>query len=51
VAAEMAKAPIPVIDFASFRAGEARAREQVARAIDRACTDIGFFRITGHGVD
>ncbi len=47
----MSAAAIPVIDLAAFRAGDGRAREEVARAIDRACTDIGFFCITGHGVD
>lgn len=38
---------VPVIDLAPARHG---ARRQVAEAIDRACRDIGFFAITGHGV-
>ena len=40
----------PIIDMAPFRTGGARARRAVARQIDRACREIGFFGITGHGV-
>ena len=38
---------VPLIDLAPASGG---ARRQVADAIDRACRDIGFFAITGHGV-
>jgi isopenicillin N synthase-like dioxygenase len=41
---------IPVIDIAPALAGAPADRLGVARAIDRACVDIGFFTITGHGV-
>lgn len=41
---------IPVIDLTSSREGDLRARQAVAREIDRACREIGFFTITGHGV-
>jgi isopenicillin N synthase-like dioxygenase len=42
---------IPVIDLAPALGGaSAAARLEVARAIDRACVDTGFFTITGHGV-
>jgi isopenicillin N synthase-like dioxygenase len=41
---------VPVIDLASARAGGRMDREHVARQIDRACQEIGFFAITGHGV-
>ena len=39
---------IPVIDIAPFQRGQ---RAQVARAVDDALRNIGFFCITGHGVD
>ena len=45
---------VPVIDIAPFdpRAEPARPleRDAVVRAVDAACTDIGFFTIAGHGV-
>ena len=40
---------IPVVDLEPLRAGgDASA---TARAIDAACRDMGFFAVTGHGVD
>jgi isopenicillin N synthase-like dioxygenase len=39
---------VPVIDVAPLRRGDGDA---VARAIDSACREVGFFCITGHGVD
>jgi isopenicillin N synthase-like dioxygenase len=46
----MSDAAIPVIDLAPyFRGGEAEKR-RVARQIDEACTEVGFFTIVGHGV-
>ena len=42
---------IPVIDLAPAHHGSADDRRRVARAIDDACREIGFFAITGHGVD
>jgi isopenicillin N synthase-like dioxygenase len=41
---------VPVIDLSPARAGGPAARRQVAEAIDRACGEIGFFAIRGHGV-
>jgi len=41
---------VPVIDVAGLAAGET-ARRAVAREIGRACEDIGFFTVVGHGVD
>ena len=44
---------VPVIGIAPFGSGEDRGaaeRAAVVRAIDAACTDIGFFTIAGHGV-
>ncbi len=41
---------IPVIDISAALAGAPADRLATARAIDRACVEIGFFTITGHGV-
>lgn len=42
---------VPVIDIAPFRSGRAADRQAVAAAVDRACRDIGFLVIRGHGID
>ncbi len=44
-------AVIPVIDVAPLRANDQAGKDEVARQIDRACIETGFFCITGHGVD
>ena len=41
---------IPTIDLRPLRTGSERERRDVARRIDEACMDIGFFMVTGHGV-
>jgi isopenicillin N synthase-like dioxygenase len=41
---------VPVIDLAPFLSGDDRARSDVAGRIGRACAEIGFFTIVGHGV-
>jgi isopenicillin N synthase-like dioxygenase len=41
---------IPIIDLSPARAGDRQARMAVAKEIDQACREIGFFTITGHGV-
>jgi isopenicillin N synthase-like dioxygenase len=43
-------AAVPVIDIAPFLRGTRSDRLAVAAAVDRACIDIGFFTIVGHGV-
>jgi isopenicillin N synthase-like dioxygenase len=40
---------IPIIDIAAFRDGSDP--DAVAAAVDEACRTIGFFVVTGHGVD
>jgi isopenicillin N synthase-like dioxygenase len=40
---------VPIIDLAPLRAGSDR--PSVAAAIDRACREVGFFYVVGHGVD
>ena len=41
---------IPTIDMTALRTGNAAAKREVARQIDEACRDTGFFLVTGHGV-
>jgi isopenicillin N synthase-like dioxygenase len=41
---------IPVVDLTSAFIGNAAERLRTGRLIDRICTEIGFFTITGHGV-
>jgi isopenicillin N synthase-like dioxygenase len=43
-------ADVPVIDLSPARSGGPSERRGVARRIDDACREIGFFAITGHGV-
>ena len=43
-------ADVPVIDVSPLRLGS-DGRFDVARSLDAACRDTGFFCITGHGVD
>ena len=42
---------VPVIDIAPFRMGGSADKQAVASAVDRACRDIGFLVIDGHGID
>ena len=41
---------IPVIDVAPLVSGSSEGAHAVARALGRACRDVGFFYITGHGI-
>ena len=41
---------VPVIDMAPFRIGGSVEKRAVAASVDRACRDIGFLIIEGHGV-
>jgi isopenicillin N synthase-like dioxygenase len=45
-----AKNAIPTIDLSPLRGGSGTERREVARQIDAACTEIGFFIVTGHGI-
>jgi len=42
---------IPLIDFGRFHKNNAHDRDILAKEIDEACTDIGFFAVVNHGVD
>ncbi|HJO68495.1 MAG TPA: 2-oxoglutarate and iron-dependent oxygenase domain-containing protein [Rhodospirillales bacterium] len=41
---------VPIINIGPFLAGTTEGRRDVARQVDEACTEFGFFAITGHGV-
>lgn len=41
---------IPIIDVSGLRAEEAGPRRAVAAELGRACREIGFFYVTGHGI-
>ena len=41
---------IPAIDIAPFLSGDQHGKRQVAKAFSRACEDIGFVVISGHGI-
>jgi isopenicillin N synthase-like dioxygenase len=41
---------IPTIDLSPLQGGSESEKREVARQIDDACTDIGFFMVVGHGV-
>lgn len=42
---------IPVIDVSPYFAGTQEAKQRVAEQIGRACREVGFYVIVGHGVD
>ncbi|CAN5197863.1 2-oxoglutarate and iron-dependent oxygenase domain-containing protein [soil metagenome] len=42
---------VPVIDIGRFAHGDAKAKADIAGAVDAACRDIGFLVIAGHGID
>ena len=42
---------IPVLDLAPWRRGESGARDRLAGELRRACLEVGFFYVGGHGVE
>src|SRR5262249_33662925 len=42
---------VPVIDIAPYLAGTPDGKRRVAAELDRACREVGFYIIVGHGVD
>lgn len=41
---------LPIIDISALASGDAAAQRALAQQIGRACREVGFFVITGHGV-
>jgi isopenicillin N synthase-like dioxygenase len=41
---------LPTIDLAPLRGGSETAKREIARRIDAALTEIGFFTVVGHGI-
>lgn len=41
---------IPIIDISPWRAGTTEERDALGRAINDACSTVGFLKISGHGV-
>ncbi len=50
VAQSIAASEVPIIDFTPFLNGDSRERRKVAEQISHACSTIGFFYLTGHGI-
>lgn len=42
---------VPVIDIAPYLAGTPKGKRRVAAELGRACREVGFYVIVGHGVD
>jgi len=47
----MTASRIPLIDIAPYFDGDPQTRRRIGKEIGAACADIGFFSITGHGID
>ncbi|MGB0664745.1 MAG: isopenicillin N synthase family dioxygenase [Pontibacterium sp.] len=43
--------PLPIIDISPLTSGDLQAQNDVAFAIDKACREVGFFYVTGHGIE
>jgi isopenicillin N synthase-like dioxygenase len=41
---------IPLVDMQPFLHGSDADKDEVARIVDEACSDVGFLLVTGHGV-
>jgi isopenicillin N synthase-like dioxygenase len=42
---------LPIIDFEPFRTGDDNEKLQVAKQVDLACKNFGFFMLSGHGLN
>jgi len=42
---------IPVIDLTPYREGTTAGKRRIAEQLDRACREVGFYIILGHGID
>src|ERR1700722_10206406 len=46
----MPQLSVPIIDIEPYRTGGDARKRDVAAAVDRACREIGFLVISGHGI-
>src|ERR1700676_3452958 len=46
----MLELSVPIIDIGPYWTGGEAGKRTVAAAVDRACRDIGFLVISGHGI-
>src|SRR5580704_2574090 len=46
----MPELSVPIIDIGPYWTGGEAGKHDVASAVDRACRDIGFLVISGHGI-
>src|SRR5271156_5930979 len=46
----MPQLSVPIIDIGPYWGGGEAGKRDVAAAVDRACRDIGFLVISGHGI-
>jgi isopenicillin N synthase-like dioxygenase len=42
---------VPIVDLSTFVGGSVADRTRIGEEVDRACREIGFFTVIGHGVD
>jgi len=47
----MALMAVPVIDVSAFFSGDAETKRRLAAEVNHACEDIGFWVMTGHGIE
>ena len=50
-AEHVVESALPIIDVSALRGGDADARRAVGGEFRRACLDLGFMYVVGHGVD
>ena len=50
-AEHVVESALPIIDVSALHGGDADARRAVGREFRRACLDLGFMYVVGHGVD
>jgi isopenicillin N synthase-like dioxygenase len=41
---------LPIVDMSGMYSGDAADAQAVAARVHQACTEVGFFYVTGHGV-
>ena len=47
----MVSSNVPIINIEPYFSGDERTKQTIAKELDRACCDTGFFAITGHTIN